>query len=125
MGRRGATGGRLGNVVVEAKVGQRAGQIQAPNSGRDGGVKGEFPRLHRGGCARRDRQRRWRGELPAQARGFVVPVAGSSVVLIGGKEQLQRPEQEGKTHVSKVLTHEHHFRAERKGYRMIISIIWK
>lgn len=116
MGRCGATGGRLGNIMVEAEVRQRAGQIEAPDSGRDGGVEGEFPCLHRGGGARWDRQRRWRGKLPAQTRRFVVHVAISSVVLIGGKEQLQGPEQE------KIKTQNHHFRAEVKGHLMIISI---
>lgn len=52
MGRCGAARGGLGRViVVEAEIRERAGQIQASDSGRDGGVEGELPCWHRGGGA--------------------------------------------------------------------------
>lgn len=90
LGRGGAAGGGLG--VVDGRVGQRAGQVEAAHPAGDWGVERELPRPDRGGGAGGDGERRWGGELPAQSRGFVVHVLGASVVLIGGKKELQGPE---------------------------------
>lgn len=90
LGGGGAAGGGLG--VVDGRVGQRAGQVEAAHPASDWGVERELPRPDRGGGAGGDGERRWGGELPAQSRGFVVHVLGASVVLIGGKKELQGPE---------------------------------
>lgn len=93
VGRCGAAGSRLGSVMVDTKVWQRTGQVEASDPGGDGGVEGELSCSDGGGGSWWDGQRRWRGELPAETRRFVINVLRTSVVLIGGKEQLQGPER--------------------------------
>lgn len=96
LGRCGATASRLGSVVVDTVIGQRTGQIKAPDSGRDRGVEGQLSSSDGGGGPGWDGQRRWRGELAAETRRFVIHVVHASVILIGGKKQLQRPKKEHK-----------------------------
>lgn len=78
--------------MVDAGVGQRTGQVQPSDPGGDGGVEGKLSSSDGGGGAGQAGQRRRRGELAAETRGFVVYVLATSVVLVGGKEQLQGPE---------------------------------
>lgn len=56
-------------------------------------MEGELSGSDWGGGAGRDGEGRWRGELAAEARRFVVRVLATPVVLIGGEEQLQGPEK--------------------------------
>lgn len=56
-------------------------------------MEGKLSGSDRGGGAGRDGEGRWRGELAAEARGFVIRVLATPVVLIGGEEQLQGPER--------------------------------
>lgn len=93
MGRRGAAGRRLGRVVVDGGPGQRAGQVEAPDPGCDRGVEGQLPCSDGGGGAGLDGQRRRGGELAAETRRFVIDVLATSIILIGGKKQLQGPER--------------------------------
>lgn len=87
--------------MVDDGVGGGAGQVEATHPGSDGGVEGELPCADRGGGAGGDGQRRRRGELAAETRRFVVYVIPTSVILVGGKEQLQGPEEEKTQYVSK------------------------
>lgn len=49
--------------------------------------------MNRGGGAGGDGERRRRGELATETGRFVVEVLASPRPLVGGKEQLQRPEE--------------------------------
>lgn len=127
MGGRGAAGRRL-----RLGAARRTGQVQAPHPGRDRRVEGQLPHAHRRGGAGGDGQRRRGGELPAEAGRFVVGVLGASVVLVGGEEQLQRPEQRRRAERHEVVDGLHRLffrvtaalkvRAHRKERRSMESI---
>jgi len=103
VGRCGATGSRLGSVVINDGVGQRTGQVEASDPCSDGGVEGKLSSSYGRRGSGWDRQWRGRGELAAETRRPVIYVLTTSVILIGGKKQLQRPEEEEQQYVSKVI----------------------
>ena len=57
-----------------------------------------------GGGARGDGERRRRGELAAQPRGFVVQRVGRPRALVGGEEELQRPERDQRESQIQILS---------------------
>ncbi len=87
------TGG--GGVGCRGRRG--GGQVQGSCFRTDRGTEGELAAVDGGGGARGDGERRRRGKLAAQPRRFVVQGVGPPRALVGGEEELQRPERQKKS----------------------------
>lgn len=92
--RRGDGGAVAGGGGVGGGGGGGGRQVQDSHFPADRGAEGELAAVDGGGGARGDGERRRRGELAAEPRGFVVQGVGRPRALVGGEEELQRPERD-------------------------------
>lgn len=86
LGVGGGRGGHQGVVGGGGAGGEVQGAALAAHGGGGGGGEGELARVDRGGGARRDGERRRRGELARQARGFAVQMVPAPGTLVVGEE---------------------------------------
>lgn len=83
-----------GGGGVGGRGGRRGGQVQGSHFRADRGTEGELAAVDGGGGARGDGERRRRRKLAAQPRRFVVQGVCRPRALVGGEEELQRPERQ-------------------------------
>lgn len=94
-GRGGDGGAVAGGRGVGGGRGRGGGQVQGPRLPADRGAEGELAAVHGGGSAGGDGEGRGGRKLAAEPRGLVVQRVRRPRTLVGGEEELQRPERDG------------------------------